>query len=312
MNHRKSLLNWRLIAVNNLKTISWLALPALLISPMAIAFEGAQQYPLGAENFMAGALPPAGSYFVNYFGYYNGAYRDDGGHKVPGVKVNAVFDALRYIYVSDHKIFGGDWGFHAIIPFVSQDLSVPNPAFDNDRIFGLGDITIDPFIIAWHLPQDWHFTVGLDINVPTGRYDKKDPTASIGSNYYSFEPIFAFTYLNKGGLEVSAKLMYNFKTENDDTNYDSGDDFHMDYLVGQHLGPWTLGVGGYYLKQTEDDEQNGRTVGSDGNRAQVFAMGPAVKYDYKGMSFIGTWDHEMGVENYFQGDKFYFKFVTVF
>ena len=70
------------------------------------------------------------------------------------------------------------------------------------------------------------------------------------------------------------------------------------------------GLGGYYLKQTQDDELDGQKVGPDGNCAQVFAFGPAVKYDYKGMSFIGTWNHETGVENYFEGNKFFFKFIT--
>jgi hypothetical protein len=291
------------------KTILQLAVPALLFSPLAHAFEGPQQYPLGAENFMAGALPPPGGYFTNYLGYYQGDYRDNDGNRVPGANVSAVFDALRYDYVTKYKIFGGDWAVHAIVPVVSQKLELPYPGFANDRIFGLGDIVIDPLIIGWHFPPDWHLIFGLDIYLPTGQYSPDDPTKSIGSNYYSLEPVLAFTYLNKAGFETSVKLMYNIKGENRDTDYQSGNDFHMDYLIGQHVGPWAFGIGGYYLQQTEDDEWHGLTVGPDGNRAQVFAFGPAVKYDYKGMSFVGTWDHETNVENYFEGNRFYFKFI---
>ncbi len=298
--------------MNRTKKILSLALPVLLIGSSAMAKEGADQYPNGAENFLAGALPPPGNYFINYLGYYQGDYRDNNGDKVSGLKVNATFNALRYVFVSNYKLFGGDWGMHAIVPFVYQNMDTPFPAIGNGSVFGLGDITLDPIIIGWHFPPDWHITVGLDINLPTGKYSSTDPTDSIGTNYYSFEPIFAFTYLNQGGFEVSAKLMYNIKTENNDTNYQSGDEFHMDYLIGQHFGPWAVGLGGYYLKQTEDDKQNGQTVDPDGNRGQVFAFGPAVKYDYKGMSFIGTWDHETDVKNRFQGNKFYFKFITAF
>jgi len=297
--------------MKNLKTIPLLATPALLASPITLAFEGPQQYPLGAENFMAGALPPPGNYFINYLIYYQGDLQDNDGNELP-VDVKATANALRFIYVSNYKLFGGDWGMHAIVPLVYQKLNTPNPAWDNDWVFGLGDITLDPIIIGWHFPPDWHITVGLDIYLPTGKYDENDPTQSIGSNFWSFEPIFAFTYLNQSGFEVSAKLMYNIKTENNDTNYQSGDDFHMDYLIGQHFGPWAMGLGGYYLKQTQDDELNGQKVDPDGKRAEVFAFGPAVKYDYKGMSFIGTWDHETGVENYFQGNRFFFKFITAF
>ncbi len=45
---------------------------ALLIVPAMHAKEGADQYPYGAENWFAGALPPAGLHSINYFGYYTG------------------------------------------------------------------------------------------------------------------------------------------------------------------------------------------------------------------------------------------------
>jgi len=289
-----------------------LAALATLASPMALAKEGPDQYPNGAENFLAGALPPPGNYFINYLGYYDGEYRDNNGDKVPGLQVNAVFNALRYIYVSNYQMLGGSFGMHAILPFVHQSLDTPFPTIGNGTVFGLGDMIIGPLIIGWHFPPEWHVTVGLDISLPTGKYDQNDPTDSIGTNYYSFEPIFAFTYLSQGGFEVSAKLMYNIKTRNDDTDYESGDEFHMDYLIGQHFGSWAVGIGGYYLKQTTDDTLNGQTVGPDGNRGQVFAFGPAVKYDYQGMSFVGTWDYETDAENRFQGNKLFFKFITAF
>ncbi len=289
-----------------------LAAPALLAAQTALAKEGPDQYPNGAENFLAGALPPPGHYFINYLGYYSGAYRDNNGDKIPGLNVRAVFDALRYIHVSNIKLLGGDWGFHAIVPLVYQRLETPIPGIGDGTTSGLGDITLNPLIIGWHFPPDWHWVFGLDINLPTGKYNAIDPTDSVGANYYSFEPALAFTYLNQSGFEVSAKLMYNIKTKNDDTDYQSGNDFHMDYLIGQHFGPWAVGLGGYYFKQTSDDELNGRKVGPDGNRGQVFAIGPAVKYDYQGMSFIGAWDYETQVENRFQGNKFFFKFVTAF
>ncbi len=294
------------------RKLLWLAVSALLSGTQALAKEGPDQYPNGAENFMAGALPPPGHYFINYLGYYAGKYQDHQGHEVPSLKVNATFNALRYVYVSNYPLLGGQWAMHAIVPLVYQQLDTPIPGIGDGDVSGLGDITLNPLIIGWHLPPDWHLTFGLDINLPTGRYDPYNPTRSIGTNYYSIEPVLAATYLNAGGFELSAKLMYNFKTENNDTDYESGDEFHLDYLIGQHFGPWAVGISGYYLKQTSDDRQNGRKVNPDGRRGQVFAFGPAIKYDYKGMSFIGTWDHETGAENRFEGDKFFFKFVTAF
>ena len=151
-----------------------------------MAKEGPDQYPNGAENFLAGALPPPGNYFINYLGYYRGDYRDNNGDKMSGLKINATFNALRYVFVSNYKLFGGDWGMHAIVPFVYQNMDTLFPAIGNGSVFGLGDITIDPIIIGWHFPPDWHITVGLDINCPPARYSSTDPTDSIGANYYSF------------------------------------------------------------------------------------------------------------------------------
>ncbi|MBN8437622.1 MAG: transporter [Candidatus Accumulibacter sp.] len=298
--------------MNTVQSILLLAVPALLAGTPVLAKEGPDQYPNGSENFMAGALPPPGNYFINYLGYYQGDYRDNDGHKVPGLNVSATFDALRFIHVTNQKIFGGDWAVHAIVPLVSQRMHTPFPGIGNGSVFGLGDIVIDPLIIGWHFPPDWHLTVGVDIYLPTGKYSKSNPTDSVGANYYSFEPIFAFTYLNQGGFEASAKLMYNLKTKNLDTDYQSGNEFHMDYLIGQHFGPWAVGLAGYYLRQTTDDQVNGQKVGPDGRRGQVFAYGPAIKYDYKGMSFVGSWNHESSVDNRFQGNKFFFKWVTAF
>ena len=139
--------------MNNARKLLLLAVPALLASPSVLAKDGPDQFLNGAETFMAGALPPPGNYFINYLGYYEGDYRDNDGNKVP-VEAKATFDALRFIYVSNYKIFGGDWAVHAIVPLVYQKVETPNPAFGNDWVFGLGDIVIDPIIIDWHFPPD--------------------------------------------------------------------------------------------------------------------------------------------------------------
>ena len=298
--------------MNTAHKLLLLITPILLASTSVTAKEGPDQYPNGSENFMTGALPPPGNYFINYLGYYQGDYRDNKGNRVPGLKVDATFDAMRFIHVTNQKILGGDWAVQAIVPLVYQRLHTPIPGIGTGSTFGLGDLVIDPLIIGWHFPPDWHLTVGLDIYLPTGKYSDTNPTDSIGANYYSFEPIVAFTYLNQSGFEVSAKLMYNLKTKNRDTDYQSGDEFHMDYLVGQHFGPWGVGLAGYYLTQTTDDQVNGHTAPPNGRRGKVFAYGPAIQYNYQGMSFVGSWNHETGVDNRFQGNKFFLKFVTGF
>jgi hypothetical protein len=297
---------------------------ALALAGMAIgsahAKEGGDQYPNGIETWFAGALPPPGTYFLNYFGYYTGDLQDGRGKEVKDASVDAWFDALRIVHVTDVKILGGDWLMHAVLPLVHQKVELGR----SESVNGIGDITISPFDIAWH-HGNWHWVAGLDINLPTGRYKEGEPRESIGANYWSFEPLFGITYLGDTGWEVSAKLMYNIKTENEDfrpapgaprMDYQSGDEFHMDYLVGKHIGPWGVGLSGYYLKQTTDDELEGEEISSalgpwsDGRRGQVFAIGPSVSYTTKeGVHFSAHWHRETEVENRFEGDKFVLKLI---
>jgi len=118
--------------------------------------------------------------------------------------------------------------------------------------------------------------------------------------------------LSDSGFEVSGKFMYDINTKNDDTSYLSGQEFHFDYTLAQKFNAFSAGVGGYFYKQVTDDEQNGIKVGSDGNKGQVFAIGPQIKYDYKNMSFSFKYQKELLVENKPEGDKFWFNLMYAF
>lgn len=279
-----------------------------LAVPEAGAVEGAVQYPHGAEGFMAGALPPPGTYFLGYGIHYQGTLQDGSGNdvKVAGKDVNLMVDAFaaRVVHMTDWEILGGTYGVHAIVPIFRNELEVAGRTYTET---GIGDITLNPAIIAWHR-ENLHWAIGLDVNLPTGSYDRNRPL-NIGANYWSFEPLVAVTWLPGDGWEVNAKLMYNIKLENPDTDVRSGDEFHMDYAVAKTIGNWSLGVGGYAVYQTTDDERDG--VDLD-NSARVLAVGPIVKYQAGATSLIAKYYHEVVSENAFQGDRFVLKLVTPF
>ncbi len=287
----------------------------LVVIPVAIAKEGGDQSPNGAENWLVGVLPPKGSYFVNYLGYYHGELRDGSGRKVSlggsTPSVDAVFDAFRFVQVTPFKVLGADYAMHVIVPIAHQSMNFGG----NASKFDVGDIIFNPFILGWH-GKHWHAVTGLDIIMPSGHYDSADPRLCVGSNYFSFEPVFAFTYLSEQGWETGVKFMYNTKTTNGDTKYHSGDEFHFDYVAGKHIGPWSVGASGYFLKQVTDDKIAGVVVPetpglwSYGRRGQVLAVGPSIGYTNKRhMTFSVQYQHETLVENRFGGDKVWFKAV---
>jgi len=280
----------------------------IVFSSVCLATEnGGGAYPNGAEDFMSGAVPPPGFYYVHYaVGYFSDSFRDSHGESVvPNFKLTVLGNVSRLIYVSNHKILGGNWGMHILVPLMSVDVRTPG---GKDSKTGIGDIFIDPCIISWH-SKNFHQAAGIEFILPTGAYDKDD-IANIGRNYFTIEPVYAFTYLSDNGFEVSCKLMYDINYENDDTNYKSGQEFHCDYTIGKKINKnWAAGLGGYYYTQTTDDEQNGTKVGN-GNRGNVFAIGPQIKYDHGRASFILKYQKEMSVENKPEGYKIWLKFVV--
>lgn len=69
-----------------------------------IAKEGGDQYPNGAENWLAGAAPPAGNHFLNYFGHYSGSLHNGDGNKVPDTSVSTWFNAFRLIHITEMRV----------------------------------------------------------------------------------------------------------------------------------------------------------------------------------------------------------------
>ena len=285
-----------------------LCLVMLAGTPVKATEGGGGAYPNGAEDFMSGAVPPPGTYFINYFDYYSaGSFRDNSGNKYPfEFDADVYANVFRLIHVTPYKVLGGYWGMHVFLPLMKVDVH-KSPGGSGSKE-GLGDIIVDPFILSWH-GKNWHLATGLDIYCPTGSYDKMR-VANIGRNYWTFEPIVAGTFVTDSGFEVSAKLMYDFNTKNTDTDYLSGQEFHVDYTVGQKVGPFNLGVGGYSYQQTTDDEVGGSDLKD--NRGMTVAIGPQAKYNFKNMSFILKYHFEVESRNRPQGNNLWAKFVYAF
>jgi hypothetical protein len=301
------------------RTCGGLLLPALFCTVVFMASRadategGGGAYPNGAEDFMAGAAPPPGNYFINYFNYYSpDKFTNHNGDSKDGFNLKVAADVLRFIHITDKKVLGGFWGVHAFLPLVYMDVDLDQsftgaPVHLADSRGSLGDIIVDPFILSWH-GANWHATTGIDIFIPTGNYNK-DRLANVGRNYWTFEPIVAATLLPGADFDISAKLMYDINTENNSADYKSGQEFHLDYGVGKKFGAVTGGLAGYYYKQMTSDEKDGVKTG---NRGQVAAFGPALKYDYKNMSFTVKYLFETEVKNRPKGDNLWVKFLYAF
>lgn len=293
----------------------------MAIAPAAFA-GGANVYPNGAEGFWMGAAPPPGTYYQNYTLWYNAhEYKNEQGHEFGGpfggFKTDVVANVHRFIYISDKRFCNANWGAHIFVPV--QDVNV-DTAGGNSHVTGLGDIIVDPFILAWHWPS-LHIIAGLDIYLPTGSYDS-GRIANTSANTYVLEPVLAFTYMTPmKGLTTSFKFMYDFPGENEDFvhpfvpgmagDLQYGEEFHFDYSFDYMVNEsWKVGVGGYYYRQTTDDELEGVKIRN--NKGEVFAIGPGLEYGKKNWLVSFRTQFEMEAENRPEGVSNWLRLVYIF
>jgi hypothetical protein len=184
----------------------------------------------------------------------------------------------------------------------------------SDSVGGLGDIEFWPVALTWSaLNNDLHVDFYGGIYAPTGEF-LKNRLANQGLGYWTFEPGVLISYLGqKNGFEFSTYLGYDINTEKTTTDYHSGQMFHIDASVAQHLplGPGLIGIGAnaFYLQQTTGDSGSGARLGSF--EEMTAGVGPVVSYaaQFGKTSFAAEvkWLPQIGVQNTFNGNYVWFK-----
>lgn len=297
----------------------------LVVSAPAPSTAATQHIPNGLSDFMGGVLPPPGIYWLNYAAYIQkDKLRDKDGDEALGpsgkaldFKAGVWVDALRFVWMTPYKILGADYGMQVILPVYAADVKVEDDTagtlVDSDAS-GLGDITINPIILSWHLSPKLHIGAGLDIACPTGNYDKDEAASTIlNKNHFTFEPLVAVSYWEKDGLDLSVKIMYDFHTKNTDPaggdELKPGQEFHFDWAASYAImsEDWRAGLTGYYYTQTTKDDLDG----VEDDISSIASIGAAVKYWPKmgPLSFTAKYMKEFGGKNIPEGQNFWLNFV---
>jgi hypothetical protein len=287
------------------------------LAPPAFASEGgASLYLQGAYNDFAVAVGgPPGVYLRSDLMYYDAGIgaRPLGGRVDAGIDQGVWTLMAKPAWISDFKVLGGAFGMAAVIPYVidaNASARISGAGFDVFREGdenGFADLWVVPFMLNWaNGPHNTAFSVG--VVAPTGRYDA-DNAINTGRNYWALDPTISYTYLDSAGWDISATAGVMFNAENPDTDYRTGNEFHLDWLAGRHLSE-TFGVGltGYWYQQFTSD--NGATPpGADeGFKGSGVGLGIAamqtVKLGQKDVTFIGKWVRDLETENRMEGDVF--------
>ena len=283
---------------------------------------GSGFYLMGTKGSLAGVLAPTGTYLAVDTYYYSGdiSKNDDlptvGGDLEFGLDAEVFLAVASALHVSELEVLNGRLAFGAVVPVVNQDLSADLTLnFDGQVIGGsekdedtaIGDPLLTA-ILGWS-EGNLHTTLNVLLNIPVGDYDEGS-LANAGFNRWGLDTTVAFTYLNPDtGKELTVAPGITFNGKNRDTDYRSGDEFHVEIAGMQHLSEkYAIGVIGYHYEQLDNDSGSA----PDGFKGRVSAIGPALNFNFKlGDTPVygkAKYLHEFNVNNRMEGDAAFLQF----
>lgn len=304
----------------------------------ALAMEGGvSHYIQGAYgDFMMGYVPGPGPYLRNDT-FFQSARNSDfslKGGRVYGEMQNQMFMNLTKLsYMTEVPAIGGLMGMGVVIPVIFNESITGSISADYVRGSyrtkqfreghiekagggergGLSDVILMPLIMAWNLGE-CHIMVSPLVYLPTGYYNPHILT-NLGMNYLSFDGNVAFTWLSHTGLELSFNAGYMLSTQNEATQYQSGQEFHFDWTAAFHpTERLSFGAVGYLYAQTTPDTGSGARLGA--YMSQSAGIGPAISYaaTLGGVNVLleSKWLHDVAAQNRMTGDMVYGSFAVKF
>jgi hypothetical protein len=251
----------------------------------------------GALDFGAGYMPPSteyGTFGLRISNYRANSIRDANGKDSGNdFHINVLAIGMAYLRMTQQELFGARYGFAVVPVFFKMDSTLGVNAggqrvfSDDAHVFRPADLQMVPLILEWKPAPGLGINTQLMVQLPTGDYDK-NRLVSPGTHHWTVSPILNASYISPDGVEVSSSFEVDVNARNNATDYRSGVEYRHEFAVGQHIGPWTLGVGGYYYRQLTDDDAPTLT---QGNRARTLAVGPALSYFKPGSGLPPIWLH---------------------
>ena len=222
-----------------------------------------------------------------------------------------------------------EWSFavSATIPYVIADVeasvagsvgAAPLTIRRSQRTEGLGDIILMPIMLNQRVSAELNFNYRLTVYAPTGDYEV-GRLANAGKNFWTYSPTVGIVYFGQeNGREASLYAGVDFNSKNTDTDYHSGDQFHIDATLAQHLplfeGIAGVGVTGFFYEQITDDSGSGARFGDF--RSNASGIGPVLSYVMKtgARDLVAElkWLHEFDVRRRLEGDTIFLKVMTSF
>ena len=275
------------------------------------AAEGASSnyFPGTYGDYAAAVAPEPGWLLLDYNLFYT-AEVDRAvlqGRETTELDVFSYVNMPALLYTFEEPVAGARFSMGVFLPVgvVNLEATLPLLGVDEDASeTNIGDANLLPASLYWNT-GNWHVNLYELVIAPTGQYDV-DNAVNLGRNYWSFDSVLGMTYLDQErGRDFSIVAGYMINGENDDTDYQTGDEFHVDWMLNQFFSErFALGVHGYYYKQVEGDSGDGAILGNF--KGESVGIGPSFLWtpaagDGK-FSITGTWLHDLDATNRLESD----------
>jgi hypothetical protein len=144
-----------------------------------------------------------------------------------------------------------------------------------DSITSVGDL-YPMATLKWNAGVH-NFMTYVTGDIPVGAYDPAR-LANLGIGHGAIDGGGGYTYFNPAtGHEFSAVAGFTYNFKNQDTQYQNGIDFHIDWGASKFLSKQVfVGLVGYAYQQVTDDFGQHPSLG--GFRSRVIGLGPQIGY----------------------------------
>jgi hypothetical protein len=292
-----------------------LAVALILTGRVVRASEyGVGTYRPGEVDLFAGMLPAPGGFLVkNYFMFQDASLTAQPNNAPVRVHTRTITytDATFMTYTTPWQIFGANWGVSAITQTRIADQKLKTTLIggptstQQSTVGGFGDLIVSPMMLNWNFAK-FHLVSALMFYAPTGSYDRRR-IIDIGLNRWAVEPDVGVTWMNpETGRHASLFAGYTINTENPSTHYLSGNEFHADFALAQHLPHGlVVGMAGYAVQQTTPDSGSGANLGAF--KGRVIGLGPlagvTIPIFKTPIGFSFKYDFEFASQNRSTGDE---------
>jgi hypothetical protein len=266
-----------------------IAAAVALPSPSVAVEGGGTLWFMGSAGFGAGVIPEPGFHLGNLTYITETSLNQEitmGDNEVTDLDLRIGVNAMTPVYTGEIVPWGARYKLLAFIPLVWIDGEYQvkgEKNVDGSANADIGDIGFEA-TIGWREKSiigvdglNFDYATGLLVVAPTGKYDS-NAVLNAGKNRWMIQPNFSYTLFHEAtGIEVSQRFMYAFNSRNEQTKYNSGQEFHFDWAAGKRFDfGLTAGLFGFWYRQTTNDHGRGATTGNLKGRA--WGIGPMLQY----------------------------------